>query len=106
MLVTSFGGRSHARRMEATACLASPGRISSVAVASKLRVTGSQMKDMPLYLRTFFEYCPVGCTKPVTSGNTCMLFTMVEKHARDSPALQHDGRHLAVGARLQSASFG
>jgi hypothetical protein len=55
MLVTSFGGRSHARRMEATACLASPGRISSVAVASKLRVTGSQMKDMPLYLRTFFR---------------------------------------------------
>jgi hypothetical protein len=55
MLVTSVGGRSYARRMEATACLASPGRISSVAVASKLRVTGSQMKDMPLYLRTLFR---------------------------------------------------
>jgi hypothetical protein len=72
MLVTTFGGQSHARRMEATACLASPGRISSVAVASKLRVTGSQMKDMPIYLRIFFRvlssWVPPAGIEPATRG--------------------------------------
>lgn len=31
-----------------------------------------------------FRLVPAGGTKPVTSGNTRLLFTVVEKHARDS----------------------
>ena len=34
---------------------ASPADVSSVAVASKLRVTGAEMENMALYLRTFFR---------------------------------------------------
>jgi hypothetical protein len=31
------------------------------------------MEDMPLYLRTLFRDCPVGCINALTSGNTGML---------------------------------
>jgi hypothetical protein len=35
-----------------------------------------------------FRLVRAGGTNPLTSGNTCMLFTVVEKHARDSRALR------------------
>ena len=37
------------------AATASPAHVSSIAVASKLRVTGTQTGNMAFYLRTFFR---------------------------------------------------
>ncbi len=34
-----------------------------VSLPPKLRVTGGETEDMPLHLRIFFAYCPVGCTE-------------------------------------------
>ncbi len=51
-------------------------------------MTGAQTDHVSFYLRVFFSYCPVECTKALTSGNTGKLFTVVEKHARDSRGLQ------------------
>ena len=57
-----------------------------VALSSELRVTGTEMHDMPFYLRTFFEYCPVGCAPTWGTG-----------------ALTTHGREEAVPARAYAA---
>jgi hypothetical protein len=44
----------------------------------------------------FFEYCPVG-SNALTIGNTHMLFTVVEKHARDSTCLSQPRRARSPG---------
>jgi hypothetical protein len=49
---------------------ASPAGVSSITVAAKLRVTGTQMEHMPLYLRVFFRVLSswVHHPKPQVSG--------------------------------------
>jgi hypothetical protein len=37
------------------------GVTASGILPTKLRVTAAETDHMPVYLRRFFEYCPVGC---------------------------------------------
>lgn len=49
-------------RPSAGARIPSSVLVPSVPLSPELRVTRAELEHMPFYLRTFFEYRPVGCT--------------------------------------------